>query len=182
MVYAYVLENKQTYKYLDNSEVFGAIKVYKMTDEFIFSDPVDCLERPALRQLKEMVRGGDTLVLRSLGDLCNDGKVLIRALEYFHNNGIQLISMREPNYVYNWYIQALCEQMVIEREWKDVKRVKGIEKAKSEGRMGRKSDPAKVMNAIRLYNTESFTIKEIQNMTGVSSSTLYRALKSLKSG
>lgn len=182
MVYAYVLENVIKHRHLDNSEVFGAIKVYKLSDDYVFSDPIDCLERPELRQLKETVRSGDTIVLRSLGDLCNDGKVLIRALEHFHNKGVQLISMREPNYVFNWYIQALCEQMVIEREWKEVKRVKGIEKAKKEGRMGRKSDPAKVMKAIRLYNTQSFTIKEIQNMTGVSSSTLYRALKSLSDG
>lgn len=182
MVYAYLLENTLKHRQIDNSEVFGAIKVYKLTDEYVFSDSIDCLERPELRQLKDLVKSGDTLVLRSLGDLCNDGKVLIRALEFFHNTGVQLISMREPNYVYNWYVQAFCEQMVIEREWKAVKRVKGIEKAKSEGRMGRKANPEKVLNAIRLYNTESFTIKEIQNMTGVSSSTLYRALKNLSDG
>lgn len=182
MVYAYLLENTLKHRYLDNAEVFGAIKVYKLSDDYIFSDPIDSLDRPELRNLKELVRIGDTIVLRSIGDLCNNSKVLIRALEYFHNNGVQLISMREPNYVYNWYVQALCEQIVIEREWKEVKRVKGIEKAKSEGRMGRKSDPAKVLNAIRLYNTESFTIKEIQNITGVSSSTLYRALKNLEAG
>lgn len=182
MVYAYVLENVTKHRHLDNSELFGAIKVFKLIDEFVFSDPVDCLERPEFRCLKELVRQGDTIVLRSLGDLCNDGKVLIRALEYFHYKGVQLISMREPNYVYSCYIQAFCEQLVIEREWKEVKRVKGIQKAKSEGRMGRKSDPAKVLNAIRLYNTESFTIQEIRNMTGVSSSTLYRALKSLSDG
>ncbi len=182
MVYAYLLESTMKYRHLDNAEIFGAIKVYKLTDDFIFSDPMDSLERPELMSLKDLVRSGDIIVLRSFGDLCNNSKVLIRALEYFHNNGIQLISMREPNYSYNCYIQALCEQMVIEREWKEVKRVKGIEKAKSEGRMGRKSDPAKALNAIRLYNTESFTIKEIQNITGVSSSTLYRALKNLEAG
>lgn len=96
VVYAYLLENTMKDRHLDNSEVFGAIKVYKLSDDYVFSDPIDCLERPELRQLKEMVRSGDTLVLRSLGDLCNDGKVRIRALEYFHNKGVQLISMREP--------------------------------------------------------------------------------------
>jgi hypothetical protein len=35
MVYAYLLENKLKYTQLDNSEEFGAIKVYKLSDDYI---------------------------------------------------------------------------------------------------------------------------------------------------
>ena len=55
----------------------------------------------------------------------------------------------------------------------------GLNAARSRGRTGGrpKSNPDSVKKAIKLYNTRQYTIKEIEELTGVKKDTLYRALK-----
>ena len=57
----------------------------------------------------------------------------------------------------------------LRREW--------FQKAKFEGRVGRPKMTEEIETAVRLYNTRAFTTAEIEKLSGVSSSTLYRALK-----
>ncbi len=57
--------------------------------------------------------------------------------------------------------------------------IEGLQAARLRGRMGGrpKTDETAVKKAIALYNTKQYTIKEIVDLTGVSKSTLYRAIK-----
>lgn len=55
----------------------------------------------------------------------------------------------------------------------------GLNAARARGRFGGrpKSNRDSVTKAIALYNTRQYTLKEITNLTGVSKSTLYCAIK-----
>ena len=55
----------------------------------------------------------------------------------------------------------------------------GLESARARGRKGGrpKSDPTKVADAVKLYHTKLYSLKEIVRMTGVSQATIYRNLK-----
>ena len=55
----------------------------------------------------------------------------------------------------------------------------GLKSARSRGRTGGRprTDPAAVKKALRLYGTREYTIKEIEELTGVKKSTLYRNLQ-----
>lgn len=59
----------------------------------------------------------------------------------------------------------------------------GLASARSRGRSGGrpKVDQEKLTKALNLYDAKGFTLKEIKEMTGVSSRTLYRYLEKRKS-
>ena len=54
----------------------------------------------------------------------------------------------------------------------------GLKSARARGRTGGrpKTDPDAVRKAIKLYNTRQYSIREIEELTGVKKSTLYRNL------
>lgn len=53
----------------------------------------------------------------------------------------------------------------------------GYQKAVDEGRVGRPAKTDDVEKAIKLYETGTYTISQIVQLTGVSKSTLYKYLK-----
>ena len=55
----------------------------------------------------------------------------------------------------------------------------GLAAARARGRCGGrpKLDETAVKKAVALYRTKQYSLKEIQNLTGVSPSTIYRAIK-----
>ncbi|WP_143101031.1 helix-turn-helix domain-containing protein [Paenibacillus sp. 1_12] len=54
----------------------------------------------------------------------------------------------------------------------------GFEAARARGRNGGRpvSDQKKMEQALKLYNAEKHTVKEIEELTGVRRATLYRAI------
>ena len=55
----------------------------------------------------------------------------------------------------------------------------GLAAARARGRLGGrpKADAKAIQKAIKLYNTKQYSVKEIEDMTGVKKATLYRYLK-----
>lgn len=58
----------------------------------------------------------------------------------------------------------------------------GLKAARARGRKGGRplSDQKKVEQALKLYNAETHTVKEIEELTGVKRATLYRAINKRK--
>ncbi len=67
--------------------------------------------------------------------------------------------------------------MGITRHYAEKQRQQGYQQAKEEGRVGRPRLTKEVEQAVKLYRTKAFTIAEIEDMTKISKSTLYRYLK-----
>lgn len=58
----------------------------------------------------------------------------------------------------------------------------GLESARARGRVGGrpKKNSKLVEKAMKLYDTEQYTVKEIEEMTGVSKATFYHSIKRIK--
>lgn len=138
--------------------------------------------RPELDRLKEEVRSGDTIVVESWSRLGRSTKDLIDLVNYFQNKGVSVISLKEnfdtttpQGKLMMTVFQAFSEferDLIVERV------NEGLKSARARGRKGGrpKVNQKKLEQAIKLYNSKEYSLKEIQEMTGISIPTLYRYL------
>lgn len=175
MVWAYFLENKSQIYSVNNRPLFLFIQEHGLGEEHIFADEMTA-GRDELCALLGAVQTGDTVAVRSLVDLADSGDKLVSILRSFRDKGVAVVSLAE-----NWYrhedglVQA--ESMVgMVAEWSEKRRRLGIERARQDGRMGRKADGRKKVQVLRLKSA-GLSVKEIVELCDISRSTYYRYLK-----
>lgn len=140
-------------------------------------------DRPEFNKLLEVLRPGDTVKVESLSRLGRSMKDLIEIIDYFQENNINLISLKE-NIDLSTPVGRLCLNILaslseFERETIVLRTMEGIKSAKLNGnkKFGRpKKDPRNINQAIRMYQAKSHSLKEIKDLTGVPPTTLYRYL------
>ncbi|EOH93330.1 hypothetical protein UAW_02578 [Enterococcus haemoperoxidus ATCC BAA-382] len=142
--------------------------------------------RPQLDKLKESVREGDTVAVESWSRLGRSTKDLLELVDFFSEKNVQVISDKEKfdtstpqGKVMLTVFQAFAEferDLIVERTRE------GLKSARARGRVGGrpKVSDKKIQQAISLYDTKQYSGKEIHEMTGISSSTLYRYLEKRK--
>lgn len=161
-----------------------ALKDFGVKEENIYCDKISGVkdDRPQLSKLKSFLREGDTVVILSFDRLARSTKMLLDWAEWFEGKGVNLISLKEkidtttPQGKLFFTISAAFSQF--EREMIKQRQAEGIRIAKANGKMkGRpKVDEAKLDAAIALYMSGDHSVKQIQEITGISRSTLYREL------
>ena len=140
-------------------------------------------ERPELNKLIESLKAEDTVVVESLSRLGRSTKNLIELVELFQERGVHLVSLKEsvdtstPSGQLLFTLMSAIAQF--ERETIAERTNEGLRAARARGHIGGrpKADQQKVQQAISLYHTQQYTVNEIQDMTGIARSTLYRAMK-----
>ena len=138
--------------------------------------------RPELSKLLDRMTEGDTVVIESLSRLGRSTKDLIELTELFHQKGVHLVSLKEQIDTSTSTGKLLFTLMsAIAQFERDViadRTREGLCAARTRGRMGGrpKTDPDAVRKAVKLYHTQQYSIKEIEDLTGVKKSTLYRNL------
>lgn len=139
--------------------------------------------RPELNKLRLRARDGDIIVIESLSRLGRSTKDLLTLINDFSEKGIKLVSLKENIDTYSatgklitTLLSAICE---FERDTIVQRTTEGLASARARGRIGGrpKTDAKKVDKAIKLYNAQVHSVKEITAITGVSQATLYRYLK-----
>jgi len=139
-------------------------------------------ERPELNKLIERMSAGDTVVIESLSRLGRSTKDLIELMEMFNSKGINLVSLKESidtststGKLLFTLMSALAQ---FERDLISERTVEGLKSARARGRVGGRPriNDEKINKAVKLYNTNQYSLKEIEEMTGVRKSTLYRSL------
>lgn len=166
---------------LDTLEKAGCEKIYQekvsgMTDE-----------RPQLQELLKYIRKGDVLVVYKLDRFGRSTKRLIEMSEELQVRGIELISIRDSIDTTTAVGKAMFKMLAVlaemERDLISERTKAGLESARARGRNGGrpKKDNKQVERALKLYETEQYTVKKIEEMTSVSKATLYRELKRRKS-
>ena len=76
------------------------------------------------------------------------------------------------------YFDRLQGSILISKYYAEKKRRLAFEEARRQGVVGRPKIPEKqIETALKLYASKLFTTEEVAKLSGVSSSTLYRALK-----
>jgi DNA invertase Pin-like site-specific DNA recombinase len=170
-------ESQNLDRQLDALKKYGADDIYneKMTGTK--------RERPELSKLLDRMTEGDTVVIESLSRLGRSTKDLIELTELFHSKGVHLVSLKESidtNTSTGKLLFTLMSAIAqFERDTIADRTREGLRSARARGRNGGrpKTDPDNVRKAVKLYNTRQYSIKEIEELTGIKKSTLYRNLQ-----
>jgi DNA invertase Pin-like site-specific DNA recombinase len=180
--YARVSTNDQSLDLqLDALEKAGCEMVYQ---EKISGMKDDRLE---LQKLLQYARKGDILVVYKLDRLGRSTKRLIELSEELEGRGIELVSIRDSIDTTTAVGKAMFKMLAVlaemERDLISERTRAGLESARMRGRNGGrpKKDNKQVEKALKLYDTEKYTVKEIEDITNVSKATLYREIKKRKS-
>mgnify|MGYP000165532211 FL=1 len=154
--------------------------------DFIYNEKMTGTKRnrPELEKLLERLTKGDTVVVESLSRLGRSTKDLIWLMETFNSKGVNLVSLKESIDTTTSTGKLLFTLMsAIAQFERDViadRTREGLSSARARGRKGGRSrtDSEKLRKAIKLYNTQQYSLAEIEDMTGVKRSTLYRGIRS----
>lgn len=139
-------------------------------------------DRPELDKMLDRMTEGDTVVIESLSRLGRSTKDLIELTELFQSKGVHLVSLKESidtststGKLLFTLVSAIAQ---FERDVIADRTREGLNAARARGRKGGrpKTDTDTVKKAIKLYTTGEYSIKEIEDLTGVKKSTLYRNL------
>jgi|GEM_PF-1341359 len=175
MVYAYFIENTGD-EFKDNSGLLRYIKEQNISEDNIYIDTADIKDE--LDALLEKIEPGDTIALRTVTDLAEKRSELLKLLKELQDFGILIHSIMEPFLNCLEYLDRFQGSIEISKYYAEKKRSLAFEEAKKQGVVGRPKIPQeKIETALKLYASRLFTTDEIAKLSGVSSSSLYRALK-----
>lgn len=139
--------------------------------------------RPELDKLLSEISSGDTIVIESLSRLGRSVKNLAELMEFFNENNIRLVSLKETidttSSTGRLLFTIISSLSQFERDVLAERTTEGLKAARARGRLGGRPKTAadKLNKAVALYKTKEYSITEITELTGVSKSTLYRSLK-----
>ena len=139
--------------------------------------------RPELDRMMKEIEDGDTIVIESLSRLGRSVKNLAELMEVFNSRNIRLISLKETidttSPTGRLLFTILSSLAQFERDVLVERTREGLNAARARGRSGGRprTNEAAVKKAVALYQTKQYSLKEIHQLTGVSASTIYRAVK-----
>lgn len=140
-------------------------------------------DRPELNRLKDKLRPGDTIVVESFSRLGRSTKDLIELVSYFELKQVTLISMKEnfdtttpQGKLMMTVFQAFSQ---FERDLIVQRTNEGLKSARARGRVGGrpKVNQREVERALKLYDSQAYSVNEISDMTNIGRATIYRYLK-----
>lgn len=142
-------------------------------------------EEKVIRILNSL-NSGDTFVIYKLSRLAKSKSQLFNFINILKEKKIDLVSIQDNIHTKISEEKTLFELLLILDEFeKDIsyeKKVSGLRTGRPRGRNGGrpKVDQQKLKHAISLYNTKEMPVMKIQEVTGISRTTLYRELRKLK--
>ncbi|MGH0775281.1 recombinase family protein [Bacillus mobilis] len=143
-------------------------------------------DRAGLNNLLDIIRKDDTVVVESISRIGRNTLDILHVIQEFEQMGVTFVSLKENMDTTTATGKAMFQMMVVLAELErnlTVERVKeGLAAAKNRGKkLGRPSiDNDKVINAMRLYDSGEWSIKDIISTTGISQGSLYRAINKRK--
>ena len=173
-------EQQNLDRQIDALNNYGAEKIFK---EKITGTKAD---RPELDKVKLKARSGDIVVVESLSRLGRSTKDLLNVIDEFDKASIQVVSLKEnidtktpTGKLLLTVLSAICQ---FERDLTVQRTNEGLQAARARGRKGGrpKANEKAVDKAVKLYNAQTHSIKEITAICGISQATLYRKLNTLK--
>ena len=128
-------------------------------------------------ELLNQLSHGDTLLVRSVVDLADSADDLIDALSVLSEKKVTLCSYEEPYLSEEQYLKQVTGIISIYHELSQKKKSRAYKKAVSEGKVGRPSKVQNIKDLIMLYQSNKVSMEQLQALTGLSKSTLYRYIK-----
>ena len=143
-------------------------------------------DKPELFKMFDRLTEGDTVVIESLSRLGRSTKDLIELTELFQARGVNLISLKESidtNTSTGKLLFTLMSAIAqFERDTIADRTREGLRAARARGRVGGrpKTNTDSIRKAIKLYQTRQYSLREIEDLTGVKKSTLYRNVQMIQ--
>ncbi|TCJ01352.1 recombinase family protein [Cytobacillus praedii] len=140
-------------------------------------------DRPQLEKMIEKLRKGDKVVVYKLDRISRSTKHLIELSELFAEKEADFISIQDQidtsTPMGRFFFRTMASIAELERDIIRDRTKAGLESARARGRIGGrpKKDRKEIEKALKLYDTEQYTVKEIEEMTSVSKATLYREIR-----
>ncbi|MGE7191747.1 recombinase family protein [Lysinibacillus fusiformis] len=145
-------------------------------------------DRPQLKKMLEIVQKGDVVIVTKIDRIARNMKDGLEIIESIRQKGAAIrvlnMGMIDDTPVGELILNVLLSvaqfevDISRERQLEGIKRAKELGKYKGRPKKYTKHNP-KMNHAIELYRTGSWKVKDICNITGVSSSALYRRLQEL---
>lgn len=165
---------------LDNLKEQGCERIYqeKMTGTKA--------SRPEYQRMLDSLREGDTLVVDSFSRLSRSTKDLLEVVEGLTQKGVFLVSLKEQldttTATGKLMLTMLSALSQFERDIIAERTRDGLKAARARGRMGGrpKANETAVAKAMRLYEADKLSIKEISEATGISTATINRRIAEQK--
>ena len=141
-------------------------------------------DRPELIRMLDALREGDTVVVCELTRLGRSVKDLFAVVEKIQACSADIKSIKE-----SWLDTTTPQGRMLfsifagisefERDLIRQRTKDGLESARARGRVGGrpKKDVAAIKDALAMYDSKRYSVKEIQERTGVGRTTLYDRLK-----
>lgn len=145
-------------------------------------------DREELNKVLDRLDDGDTLVVYKLDRLARSTVKLIQVLDEIQQKGANLVSINDNIDTTTAAGKALFGMLAVFAEFERniiIERTQaGLKAARARGRKGGRpvSDQKKIEQALKLYDAEKHTVKEIEELTGVKRATLYRAISKREMG
>lgn len=142
--------------------------------------------RPQLNEMFTYLRAGDTVIVTELARLGRSTKDLINLVDRIREIGADFICLKDDidttTPYGKFFFMVNCAFSQLQRDLIVENTKQGLEAARARGRVGGRpqADPKAVEKAIKLYNAKTHSLKEIQEITGISKNTLYKYLKNSK--
>jgi len=176
MLYAYFVES--TSKSHDNTDILRTINELEIKMNQIYLDG-SFDEKNGLSDCLRVLKPKDFLVVRTLLDLEDkDAKRLQKILKELEDKGVELISIQQPELSHGKTYTKLREVLHLDKYFREYIREKYFRKAVAEGRVGRpKLDDEKIKQALSMYNSGLFKVKEICELVGISKTKLFDEVK-----
>lgn len=178
MIWAYVLENMDLEVNRSNQNLFLLINELQMPDDNKHFDTN--LDRPELKNLLEVIQPGDRLAIRSVLDLADSLSDLISVFQKLTEKQITLCSCEEDYLCGEDYLETLTDFTGLYVEFEKKKQRHSYIKAVEDGTVGRPQKTKEIEQAVSMYQSGKYKVNQIESLTGVSKSTLYRYLKNEK--
>lgn len=174
MTYAYFIDNTNNPVLIDNSKLFKYLQIIQLPEGNIIAEQTG--ERIEIQKLFDCFKKEDVLIVRSLCDLGDNITQVLAVLQWLSDNEVDLVSICEDYYNSTDYAKLINDLYAFDCELKKKARLTGYANAKEAGKVGRPKSSG-IDEALKLYDSKRFTAEQICKMTGVSQSTLYRALR-----
>lgn len=143
-------------------------------------------ERSGLDQLLLVIRPGDQVVVESISRLGRNTIDILELIQLFDKKNISFISLKEQLDTTTPTGKAMLQMMSViselERNLLAERIREGLKASQKRGvRIGRpKTNPEVIQTALKMYDSEDYSVKEILRTTAISQGTLYRAIRERK--
>lgn len=173
--WAYVWEVMDREDRRSNQKIILRLTDLELDDAHVFFDETE--GRPERAKLLDKLQAGDCLSVRSVEDLADTLPDLETVLQRLTDKQITLYSCEEPYLNGTNFLEIYRGVVRVYLSIQHKQRSAAYKRAVVAGTVGRPTKAREIEQAVTMYQTGKYKIAQIEKITGVSKSTIYRYLE-----